>query len=79
MPEGDGIFMNEPKSESGVLSIRLVLRPLSQGLRANGASTFFGALVAVPLTVHLYRRIWPSPRVGGEHAAVARISGSMRS
>ena len=31
----------------------------SQGLRASTASTFFGALAAVPLTVHLYRRIWP--------------------
>ena len=32
---------------------------LSQGLRANAASAFFGALAAVPLTVHLYHRIWP--------------------
>ena len=39
---------------------------LSQGLKANGASTFFGALAAVPLTVHLYQRIWPPARIGGE-------------
>jgi predicted PurR-regulated permease PerM len=29
---------------------------LSQGLKANALSTFFGALAAVPLTVHLYNR-----------------------
>ena len=34
---------------------------LSQGLKANAVSVFFGALAAVPLTVHLYRRLWPSP------------------
>ena len=39
---------------------------LSQGLKANGASAFFGALAAVPLTVHVYHRIWPSPRVDGK-------------
>ena len=32
---------------------------LSQGLKANAASAFLGALAAVPLTVHLYRRLWP--------------------
>ena len=32
---------------------------LSQGLKASAASAFFGALAAVPLTVHLYHRIWP--------------------
>jgi len=32
---------------------------LSQGLKASAASAFFGALAAVPLTVHLYRRLWP--------------------
>ena len=34
---------------------------LSQGLKANAVSAFFGALAAVPLTVHLYRRLWPVP------------------
>jgi hypothetical protein len=34
---------------------------LSQGLKASSVSAFFGALAAVPLTVHLYRRLWPSP------------------
>jgi hypothetical protein len=32
---------------------------LSQGLKANALSTFFGALAAVPLTVHIYNRVWP--------------------
>ena len=32
---------------------------LSQGLKASAASAFFGALAAVPLTVHVYRRLWP--------------------
>ena len=32
---------------------------LSQGLKANPLSTFCGALAAVPLTVHLYNRVWP--------------------
>ena len=32
---------------------------LSQGLKASAASAFSGALAAVPLTVHLYRRLWP--------------------
>jgi hypothetical protein len=41
---------------------------LSQGLKASAASAFFGALAAVPLTVHIYRRLWPLPidRDGGE-------------
>ena len=32
---------------------------LSQGLKASAAGAFFGALAAVPLTGHLYHRIWP--------------------
>jgi len=39
---------------------------LSQGLKASAASTFFGALAAVPLTVHLYHRVWPLA-VSDEH------------
>jgi len=41
---------------------------LSQGLKASAASAFFGALAAVPLTVHIYRRLWPLPieRDGGK-------------
>jgi hypothetical protein len=38
---------------------------LSQGLKASAASTFFGALAAVPLTVHLYHRVWP-PAISDE-------------
>lgn len=44
---------------------------LSQGLKANGLSTLVGALAAVPLTVHLYRRVIP--------AAVSRSDDSRRS
>jgi hypothetical protein len=33
---------------------------LSQGLKANALSTLLGALAAVPLTVHLYRRVLPA-------------------
>jgi len=36
---------------------------LSQGLKASAATAFFGAIAAVPLTVHLYRRLWPLPGV----------------
>src|SRR5579872_5435449 len=39
---------------------------LSQGLKASAASAFFGALAAVPLTVHLYHRVWP-PKISDEH------------
>jgi hypothetical protein len=40
----------------------------SQGLKASPASSFFGAVAAVPLTMHLYRRLWPLPieKDGGE-------------
>jgi hypothetical protein len=34
---------------------------LSQGLKASAASTFLGALAAVPLTIHVYHRVWPVP------------------
>ena len=48
---------------------------LSQGLKASAASAFFGALAAVPLTVHLYRRMWPSSpeNDGGERGSRQRI------
>ena len=38
---------------------------LSQGLKASAVSAFFGSLAAVPLTLHVYRRLWPLPREGG--------------
>ena len=44
---------------------------LSQGLKASAVSAFFGALAAVPLTVHLYRRLWPSPTPEKRQANVA--------
>ena len=50
---------------------------LSQGLKASTGSAFFGALAAVPLTVHLYRRFWPLPAEksageSGPHRVVRR-------
>ena len=39
---------------------------LSQGLKASAVSAFFGALAAVPLTVHLYHRVWP-PAIADGH------------
>jgi len=44
---------------------------LSQGLKANALSTLVGALAAVPLTLHLYRRVLP--------ATVGRPDNSERS
>jgi hypothetical protein len=48
---------------------------LSQGLKASAASAFFGALAAVPLTVHLYGRLWPLPpeKDGGERSQHSRV------
>ena len=48
---------------------------LSQGLKASAASAFFGALAAIPLTVHLYRRLWPLPpeKDAGERSPHARV------
>jgi len=37
---------------------------LSQGLKASAVSAFFGALAAVPLTVHLYRRLYCAAESG---------------
>ena len=47
----------------------------SQGLKASAASAFFGALAAIPLTVHLYRRLWPLPleKDGGERSLHQRV------
>ena len=48
---------------------------LSQGLKASAASALFGALAAIPLTVHLYRRRWPLPpeKGGGERSSHPRV------
>jgi hypothetical protein len=47
----------------------------SQGLKASAASAFFGALAAIPLTVHLYGRLWPLPleKDGGERSLHQRV------
>jgi hypothetical protein len=53
-------IMNRAKSATLVFCLFVVYCVLlSQGLRASAVSAFFGALAAVPLTVHLYRRWWP--------------------
>ena len=49
---------------------------LSQGLKANALSTFLGALAAVPLTVHLYNRVWSgvvgTPQSDGQQSGPKR-------
>ena len=47
---------------------------LSQGVKASASSAFFGALAAVPLTVHLHRRLWPllPEKDGGERGTHPR-------
>ena len=48
---------------------------LSQGLKASAASAFFGAIAAVPLTVHLYHRVWPlSVAEGGRRRIYQRVA-----
>ena len=57
--EGTG-FMRHTKNGALVLCLFVLYCVLlSQGLKASAASAFFGALAAVPLTVHLYHRVWP--------------------
>jgi len=51
---------------------------LSQGLRAGAGAAFFGALAAVPLTIHIYRRIWPLTaleREGGDLISKSSVVG----
>ena len=58
--EGTG-FMRKAKNGTLVLCLFVLYCVLlSQGLKASPASTFFGSLAAVPLTVHLYHRVWPA-------------------
>ena len=53
-------FMKRAKHAALVLCLFVLYCVLlSQGLKASAATAFFGALAAVPLTVHLYHRIWP--------------------
>ena len=64
--EGTG-FMRHAKNGALVLCLFVLYCVLlSQGLKASAASAFFGALAAVPLTVHLYLRVWP-PATSDEH------------
>ena len=48
---------------------------IARGLKASAGSAFFGALAAIPLTVHLYRRLWPLPleKDGDERSLHQRI------
>ena len=58
--EGTG-FMRHTKNGALMLCLFVLYCVLlSQGLKASVASAFFGALAAVPLTVHLYHRVWPA-------------------
>ena len=71
--------MNRAKNASLVFCLFVLYCVLlSQGLKATGTSAFFGALAAVPLTVHLYHRVWPPSRVAGERAAITWVRYSMR-
>jgi hypothetical protein len=55
-------IMNRAKNATLVFCLFVVYCVLlSQGLKAGAVSAFFGALAAVPLTVHLYCRRWPLP------------------
>jgi hypothetical protein len=70
--EGTG-FMRHAKN--GVLVLCLFVLYcvlLSQALKASAASAFFGALAAVPLTVHLYHRVWPPAISDGERRRSSR-------
>ena len=58
--EGTG-FITHAKNGTLVLCLFVLYCVLlSQGLKASAASAFFGALAAVPLTVHLYHRVLPA-------------------
>jgi hypothetical protein len=64
--EGTG-FMRQARNGALVLCLFVLYCVLlSQGLKASAASAFFGALAAVPLTLHLYHRVWP-PTFPDEH------------
>jgi hypothetical protein len=70
--EGTG-FMRKAKNGTLVLCLFVLYCVLlSQGLKASAASTFFGALAAVPLTVHLYHRVWPPAIADGHRRRVYR-------
>jgi hypothetical protein len=62
MPRLKEHIMNRAKNATLVFCLFVVYCVLlSQGLKASAVSAFFGALAAVPLTVHIYRRCWPLP------------------
>ena len=70
--EGTGVMRH---AKNGMLVLCLFVLYcvlLSQGLKASAASTFFGALAAVPLTVHLYHRVWPPAIADGHRRRVYR-------
>jgi hypothetical protein len=72
--EGTG-FMRHAKNGALVLCLFVLYCVLlSQGLKASAASAFFGALAAVPLTVHLYHRVWPSAISVGRQLSYRRAT-----
>jgi hypothetical protein len=64
--EGTGVMRHAKNGTLVLCLFVLYCVLLSQGLKAGAASAFFGALAAVPLTVHLYHRVWP-PAISDEH------------
>ena len=64
--EGAGVMRHAKNATLVLCLFVLYCVLLSQGLKASAGSAFFGALAAVPLTVHLYHRLWP-PEISDEH------------
>ena len=76
--EGIG-FMRHAKNGALVLCLFVLYCVLlSQGLKASAASAFFGAVAAVPLTVHLYRRVWPPAISDDQRRRSCRRAASFR-
>jgi len=76
--EGTG-FMRHAKNGALVLCLFVLYCVLlSQGLKASAASAFVGALSAVPLTVHLYHRVWPPAIAEGRRRRLYRRAAPIR-
>ena len=69
--EGKGVMRHAQNGALVLCLFVLFCVLLSQGLKASAASAFFGALAAVPLTVHLYHRVWP-PAIADGHRRLYR-------
>lgn len=75
--EGTGVMRHAKNGTLVLCLFVLYCVLLSQGLKASAASAFFGALAAVPLTVHLYHRVWP-PAISDEHRRRYRRAAPIR-